>query len=76
MSNSLHLTESLAHDRHAERYRHSRHTPLDSAAALTSESRATETTRHRAGWLLVGVGLRLVTGRRDAPARRARLIGQ
>ena len=46
-------------------------------AARDAEGRTLETTQRRAGWLLVGLGLRLVAGGDDsAAARRTRLIGQ
>ena len=71
MSNSLNLIESVAHDRHSERYRRQQR-----GKHTSPEARAIETTRRRAGWLLVGLGLRLVTGGDKAAAQRARLIGQ
>jgi len=57
------LLEQLARDRHAARYRHNAHAdewevPTRSAEAPGGAGPVT-TTRHRAGWLLVGVGLRL-----------------
>lgn len=77
MSSSLNLTESLAQDRHANRYRTRR---TAGAEAQTSvETRTLETTRRRAGWLLVGLGLRLISSappRDKSAAQRARLIGQ
>ena len=78
MSNSLNLTASLARDRHAERYRSARSGSHQSGWALP-ETHALETTRRRAGWLLVGLGLRLISSgpsRGDVAARRARLMGQ
>ena len=71
MSNSLNLIGSLANDRHAERYDHASHARL-----TLTETRALESTRHRAGWLLVGLGMRLIAGGHKAAAQRARLIGQ
>ena len=45
----------------------------DSLNAATSSP---ESTRSRAGWLLVGLGLRLIMRGGDTPTHRARLIGQ
>jgi hypothetical protein len=75
------LIESLAQDRNAARYRSATHTsPATTAAtardSLNAESSSSQSTRSRAGWLLIGLGLRLVTRGGDTPARRARLIGQ
>ena len=47
--------------------------PSDSLNAATSSP---QSTRSRAGWLLIGLGLRLVMRGGDTPAHRARLIGQ
>jgi len=77
MSSSLNLIESAAQDRHAERYRRSQR-GRDGSRAIT-ETRPFESTRRRAGWLLVGLGLRLISSgpsRHKAAAQRARLIGQ
>jgi hypothetical protein len=74
MSSSNSLIASLAQDRHAERYR-SVNRGRD-RGWVVSEARALESTRTRAGWLLVGIGLRLVAPGGKAAARRARLIGQ
>jgi hypothetical protein len=77
------LIESLAQDRHAARYqaatRASRDTRCGDASSLERGIEAVkkgESTRSRAGWLLIGLGLRLVARGGDTPARRARLIGQ
>lgn len=79
MSNSLNLTASLAQDRHAERYG----APVRPDRYVTQATYrpalgpwALQTTRRRAGWLLVGLGLRLVAGRGRAAAHGASLIGQ
>jgi hypothetical protein len=67
------LIESLAQDRHAERYagsRHPRHANADGDVA------SHQSPRTRAGWLLVGLGLRLaLPGQREA-ARRITLMGR
>ena len=75
-----HLIESLAQDRHAARYRTATQTSV-AASATTSNSLkmaapAPQSTRSRAGWLLIGLGLRLVMRGGDTPAHRARLIRQ
>lgn len=69
MSHAHNLIESLAQDRQAERYRHAR--PV---MGRSSRARTLETTRRRAGWWLVGLGLRRVAG--ESASQRARLIGQ
>ena len=74
MSSSHNLIESAARDRHAQRYRQPR--AIRDGSVVITETRALETTRRRAGWLLVGLGLRLVVGGDKAAAQRARLIGQ
>ncbi len=81
MSSSLNLMESAAQDRHAERYRRAHRGYASKAAPdrTGAEVRVFETARRRAGWLLVGLGLRLISSGRsggEAPARRGRLIGQ
>lgn len=81
MSNSHNLIESLARDRHAERYGAARRAPLAAAARRTAARRTAArdrigAARKRAGWLLVDLGLRLLAGRGDAPAPGAGLIGQ
>ncbi len=78
MSNSPKLIESLARERHGERYRAAAPAPRAAAASprLRRRRPALEMTRHRAGWLLVGLGLRLLAGRGEVAAPRARLIGQ
>ena len=55
--------------------------PATATATATSDSlnaatSSPESTRSRAGWLLIGLGLRLVMRGGDTPAHRARLIGQ
>jgi hypothetical protein len=68
MSNMI---ESLAQNRHAERYQGAQF-----AAARGETPGRLRSTRTRAGWLLVGLGLRLaLPGRQDA-ARRITLIGR
>jgi hypothetical protein len=76
-----HLIESLAQDRHAARYRTATQASLAAATTTTSDSLnmaapSPQSTRSRAGWLLIGLGLRLVMRGGDTPAHRARLIGQ
>ena len=84
------MIENLAQTRHAERYGvargvtsgdgsrgelHGAHaqSDLQSAHAQTAHT----TTRSRAGWLLVGLGLRLaLPGGRHAAPRRITLIGR
>ena len=71
MSNSLNLIGSLAQERHAERYgsslaRSSKATGSQQADTrththATAKAHSRETTRRRAGWLLIGLGLRLVS---------------
>lgn len=74
------LIGSLAQDRHAARYGGSHHGAHTQNGHVVSGTRALETTRRRAGWLLVGLGLRLISsgpaGGESPAARRARLIGQ
>jgi len=77
------LIESLAHDRHTARYqaatRASLDTPCGDASALDLENaiaNKSESARSRAGWVLIGLGLRLVMRGGDTPGGRARLIGQ
>lgn len=66
------LIESLAQTRHAERYTGS---PAG-AAPQRDASTNMHSTRSRAGWLLVGLGLRLaLPGRQDA-AQRVTLLGR
>jgi hypothetical protein len=68
------LIDKLAQDRHAARYPTGRRRPLANARRAGASPLAS--TRRRAGWLLVGLGLRLVTRGDDTPARRASLLGQ
>jgi hypothetical protein len=78
MSSPHNLLASVAQERHAERYRHP-HAATDGAAGAghtAARPRAVEATRRRAGWMLIGLGLRLITGDNRVAAQRARLIGQ
>jgi len=69
MSNHRNLTESLADDRHSDRYRRaSGHVPAPTDAMRQ--------TRSRAGWLLVGVGLRLALPGGQERARTTTLLGR
>ena len=85
------LIESLAHDRHTARYQAAIRASLDTrcgdASSLEHDldldpnlenaiANKSESARSRAGWLLIGLGLRLVTRGGDTPARRASLLGQ
>lgn len=64
------LTESLARSRHAERYTTVR------PVVPNDEAQKKQAARTRAGWLLIGLGLRLaLPGSRDA-SRRITLIGR
>ena len=65
------LIDSLAQDRHAARYRSATHTPLATTTttamattttsdSLNAERSSLQSTRSRAGWLLIGLGLRLL----------------
>ncbi|MDE3134041.1 MAG: hypothetical protein KGL15_08250 [Acidobacteriota bacterium] len=64
------MIESLAQTRHAERYRASQR------PAAAPSGFGLENTRSRAGWLLVGLGLRLALPGRHAAPRRIALIGR
>jgi hypothetical protein len=73
------LIESLATDRHAARYeatsrgrRSSRLTPAPRRAEGSRLARI----RSSAGWLLIGIGLRLAMRGGDSPARRTSLLGR
>jgi hypothetical protein len=68
------LIESLAQDRHAQRYESAASNCRGGVAAPTRVA-PLEGTRTRAGWLLVGLGLRLAMGRGDTPARGTSLQG-
>jgi hypothetical protein len=68
------LIDNLAQDRHAARYQAARRRPRATARGAAASPLAS--TRSRAGWLLVGLGLRLVMRGGDTPARRASLLGQ
>jgi hypothetical protein len=67
------LNDDLARARHAARYPTERR---QSAEGRHTNASALARTRNRAGWLLVGFGLRLVLPGRHGGARRTRLIGQ
>jgi hypothetical protein len=69
------LIDNLAQDRHAARYQTAPRRPLATTARRAAAS-PLASTRSRAGWLLVGLGLRLVMRGGDTPARRASLLGQ
>jgi len=56
MSANRALLESLAKDHNTELYGRARR------RSLVSRARSTGTTRTRAGWLLIGIGMRLVAG--------------
>lgn len=76
------LIESLAQDHHAQRY----HRPQTTQTTQTTQTKradvarayapARETTRSRAGWLLVGLGLRLALPGARGSARRITLLGR
>jgi hypothetical protein len=68
------LIDKLAQDRHAVRYPTAQRRSL--ATARRAGASPLASTRSRAGWLLVGLGLRLVMRGGDTPARRASLLGQ
>ncbi|HEX3615955.1 MAG TPA: hypothetical protein VHU61_05435 [Solirubrobacteraceae bacterium] len=68
------LNDDLARDRHAARYPTERR--QSAAGRHAKNASALARTRNRAGWLLVGFGLRLVLPGRHGGARRTRLIGQ
>ena len=82
------LIDSLAQDRHVARYRSATHrspattrataaaTAATTSDSLNAEKSPPQSTRSRAGWLLIGLGLRLVMRGGDTPAHRARLIRQ
>jgi len=61
------LTESLATERHAARY--------SNRPARTAGS-THESTRMRAGWLLIGLGLRLALPGGQGAVRRSTLVGR
>ncbi len=65
------MIESLARTRHAERYR-----VAQSGAHRDQVTSRLAGTRSRAGWLLVGLGLRLALPSRQDAARRITLIGR
>ena len=65
------LTESLAQTRHAERYR-----PPNAIAAPGARGGRLHGTRTRAGWALIGLGLRLALPGSRKAARRITLIGR
>jgi hypothetical protein len=73
------LIESLAQERHAARYQAVTRASLDTRGGDASPlefANKSASTRSRVGWLLIGLGLRLVArgGGGDAPARRASLL--
>lgn len=72
MQNTIML---LARARHAERYSASR---TSGAAAGTARNRSAEqgSARTRVGWMLVGLGLRLVAGSGRRAGHRVGLIWQ
>jgi len=70
MSNHQSLTESLAHERHAERYRRA------PGQRVTAHTEALRHTRSRAGWLLVGIGLRLALPVSQERTRTTTLLGR
>ena len=70
MSDHRSLIESVARERHAERYRRA---PGQPVAAPTQALRHT---RSRAGWLLVGIGLRLALPGTQERARTTALLGR
>jgi hypothetical protein len=70
MSDHRSLIESVARERHAERYQH---VPGQRVAAPTEALRQT---RSRAGWLLVAIGLRLAVPRGSERARTTTLLGR
>ena len=69
MANHQSLTESLAHQRHAERYRRG-------AGHVTVPTEVMRETRSRAGWLLVGIGLRLALPRGQERSRTTTALGR
>ena len=68
------LIDNLAHDRHAARYHVVERRQLATGGRVAASPLAS--TRIQAGWLLVGLGLRLALPGRQEAARRARLLGQ
>jgi hypothetical protein len=68
------LIDNLAQDRHAARYPTAPRRPRATTHRAAASPLAS--TRRRAGWLLVGIGLRLAMPGRQDGTRRARLLGQ
>jgi hypothetical protein len=66
------LNQSLARSRHAERYRNERVLRAHRDPGLTPPPSA----RSRAGWWLVGLGLRLALPADRRPAHRITLLGR
>jgi hypothetical protein len=65
------LIESLAQARHAEHYQHPQ--PL----TRTRRDKPTQLSRRRrAGWMLIGLGLRLAVPSRQSGSDRITLIGR
>jgi hypothetical protein len=69
MSTHKNLIEGLADDRHSDRYRRA-------PARVSAPTEAIRQTRSRAGWLLVGIGLRLALPRGSKRARATMLLGR
>ena len=70
MSTHRNLIESLADDRHSNRYRRA------TRPRVTVPTEAMRQTRSRAGWLLVGIGLRLALPRGSERAHTTTLVGR
>ncbi|MGH2874583.1 MAG: hypothetical protein ACRDL5_19250 [Solirubrobacteraceae bacterium] len=72
------LIESLAQTRHTERYNRLQGagTPREDVSRRRDDVSKRQNTRSRAGWLLVGLGLRLALPGRQAAPRRITLIGR
>jgi hypothetical protein len=70
MSTHKNLIESLADDRHSTRYRRA------TRPRVPAPTEAMRQTRSRAGWLLVGIGLRLALPRGSERAHTPTLLGR
>ena len=70
MSTHKNLIESLAEDRHSSRYRRA------TRPRGTAPTAAMRQTRSRAGWLLVGIGLRLALPGGQDRSRTTTLLGR